>query len=91
MACSAERAPLEQEISLEGGTHDKQPVANVRKKPATAAAIGFSLGELLTLGSLFWGLNFVPDILAAPAVIYSLALPFAVSWLLYWVVIRFLT
>ena len=27
------------------------------KKPATAAAIGFSLGELLTLGSLFWGLN----------------------------------
>jgi hypothetical protein len=59
--------------------------------PATAAAIGFSVGELLTLSSLFWGLNCVPDILAAPAVMCSLALPVLVSWLLYWVVIRFLT
>lgn len=60
-------------------------------KPATAAAIGFSLGELLSLVRCSGISTFVPDILAAPAAICSLALPFAVSWLVYWAAIRLLT
>jgi hypothetical protein len=61
------------------------------EKSGAAAAIAFGLGELLTLGSLFWGLNFVPDILAGPAVICFLALPFAASWAVSWLSVRLST
>jgi len=54
-------------------------------KAGAAAAIGFKLGCLLALAAMFWGLNLVPDILAVPAVIGCLTIPFALSWLLYWV------
>jgi len=63
----------------------------ISDKSGAAAAIAFGLGELLTLGLLFWGLNFVPDILAGPAVICFLALPFAASWAASWVAVRLLT
>ncbi len=58
------------------------------RKAGAAAAIGFKLGCPLALAAMFCGLNLVPDILAAPAVIGCLAIPFALSWLLYWVTMR---
>jgi hypothetical protein len=60
-------------------------------KAGAAAGMGFSIGCPLALAAMFWGLNLVPDILAVPAVISCLALPFVSSWLFYWVAMRLLT
>jgi len=57
-------------------------------KAGAAAAIGFSIGGPLALAAMFLGLNLVPDILAVPALISCLALPFVSSWLSYWVAMR---
>jgi hypothetical protein len=42
-----------------------------------AAAIGFSIGLPLALALMFWGLNFVPVVIAVPAMIACLVLPLA--------------
>lgn len=60
-------------------------------KAGAAAATGFSIGFPLALAAMFWGLNLVPDILAVPAVIGCLALPFVSSWLFCWVAMRLRT
>ena len=69
----------------------KTNMTESERKAGAAAAIGFKLGCLLALAAMFWGLNLVPDIFAVPAVIGSLAIPFALSWLLYWVTTHLLT
>jgi len=53
-------------------------------KADAAAAIGFTIGLPLALALMFWGLNFLPVVIAGPAMIACLVLPLAMSWLFYW-------
>ena len=55
-----------------------------QNKTGAAAAIGFIVGWPLALASMFWGLNLLPVLIAVPALIGCLALPFVMSWLFYW-------
>jgi hypothetical protein len=44
-------------------------------KAGAAAAIGFSMGLPLALASMFWGLNFLPVVIAMPAMIHGESRP----------------